>query len=116
MGWKDLSYWLRGGIILALIHILALVLLVYPLYLKNQSIPAQYEPWPATIIMVIPDYPAFIMAGIFFNIIGKIFDQITDYPPAFELFIIFLFGTLQWFIIGAILGWIYGKIKERKNN
>jgi hypothetical protein len=92
MGWKDLSYWLRGGIIGSCIY-LVLLLLSY--------------------VIVISTGNAWVGIGI-----SKIISSITlpiDYIiTLFPFYLPFYITSLVgYFLYGAIFGWIYGKIRSR---
>ncbi len=109
MGWKEWPAWLKGGIILAVIHLFVFAILVYPAYLRNKNVPAQYEPWPVTMIMTIPDFPVFVLlySKFAYNLFGEALE-------GFATIWIIIFGTLQWFVIGAGIGWIVEKIRGKK--
>ena len=86
-------YWLRGGIGLLLLYGL-LTAILYPFgtgqgeWLPYWSIPS--------VIGGIPLFALFHRFGYFIDSIGSIIAPIITY-----------------FILGAILGWLYGKIKNR---
>src|SRR3989338_3075916 len=87
MGWKDLPYWLKGGIILIAIRIIAPILsLILGIY-----IPAEV-------------FPRVFLIGTFLNIFAKF---LTYNLPILDLLVNFV----EAFIVGIILGWIYGKIR-----
>jgi len=83
MGWKDLSYSLRGGII-----VLALSIVIFPIFLF------------VTYFISIP----FGCSAESFQIICR---------PKAATYILLLISALTIFVVGAIIGWIYGKIKGR---
>jgi len=93
MGWKDWSYWLKGGIIGLVISLLiTLSTMFMPVYCIGLSqdgtgcvSPTGIDAWKYN-----------------FN---SLFDD------TFGIIILFI---VSLFIIGAIIGWIYGKIKQRK--
>ena len=91
MEWKDLSYWLKGGILSAIIFVIFFLLAIY--------IDSKYGGHPGLVIF--PLIP--ILSGLFtLNVSG-----IKFFIIAIPISLIF------WFIVGAIIGWIYGKIKNR---
>lgn len=116
MAWKDLSYAKRYSLIFGIIHIVVFVALVSFIYLQNHNSSSyQYEPWPAAIIMIIPDAPVFFildtpLASPVMNIFRSLFGN-----KEFSLnILLIIFGTIQWLLIGALIGFIVGKIKSRK--
>jgi len=82
-------YWLRGGIIIAG---LALLVVLSTFYVE----------FPGIIYTSLFFYsaPAWMICGSSCNGIWNV--------------LIFFIGTSLFFILGALIGWIYGKIKERK--
>jgi len=97
MTWKDLPIWLKGGIIGLLFGIidLAITLAFPPLYCK---LGANCPPQP------------FIgkIATLFIMPLESILDISNN--MVFQLILILLY----FFIIGAIIGFIVGKIKSKK--
>jgi len=87
MGWNNWSYWLRGGIIGAII---LLILVIFDLVSGDN------------LFFIIPSLLVWSLGG------G---DTITQSTEKILTYIIF---TLYGFIIGIILGWIVGKIKYKK--
>ena len=101
MGWKGWSYWLKGGFILGAINVvLSLISLMMSASAEDSISKAFAFFWIALI-----DYPAFKLAQSFLS---------SSFDSAFGAFLIaIIFGTIQWFLIGTILGWIVGKIKSK---
>lgn len=105
MGWKDWPYWLKGGIIgLIVFLVISLFFILYEFIG----------------IGVFIDF--FFILSIFFSIITSlpfyIYDfilQILSINIYWNSFSLFISGVINYFFTGAIIGWIYGKIKERKN-
>ncbi len=101
MGWKNLSAWLKGGIIGGLIITIMLTLL--PL-----------------ISDTVGKYLRFIyLPGTYISILTNNFtlDWGQGVPLKIKLFEILLFSAVNilfYFIIGALIGWIIGKIKSKK--
>ena len=90
MGWKNLPYWLRGGIVALIIAIILLV--------------------PSLIIESIPLY---IFNLDFIGLIifqGSILNE--DIFGVFQLITL----AISYFIIGALIGLIIGKIKSKRQN
>ena len=96
MGWKNLPYWLRGGIIAELVFI---ILILSSVYARFISITLTY----------------FITQSI--GIDDFLFERSIESIPLLNLpgwiFYIILF-SLIFIIIGAIIGLIVGKIKSKK--
>jgi hypothetical protein len=89
MSWKDWPYWVRGGVIGVLVYfILALLVVTYIFSVATSS-----DDGLALIVIFLP--------GLWLT-----------QKSIFAL----LINLLSFFIIGAIIGWIIGKIKERKEN
>ena len=97
MGWKDWPYWLKGGII---VSVFALIFrLAGSMFLLFDS---------SNIFERILSYISFFLGYPFGIPLANILNTgitIID----FILFLIF------YSLIGALIGWIYGKIKSRKS-
>lgn len=100
MGWKDWPYWLKGGVIGILIFISGFVI---------------------TLILGTPllfIYPLLSLLGISGILSGPI--PITNIGPNENSLgnnfipIMALFSILLYLMIGALIGYIYGKIKNAK--
>ncbi len=106
MGWKNWSYWVKGGIILGLIYFIPLLI-----QLLSNLVFCHY---------LIEECKLIYGANIFaiYSLPNKIYLSLTfiDTIPSLyvgliiRLIIYFIFA----FIIGALIGWIYGKIKQKK--
>lgn len=104
MGWKNLPYWLKGGVIFLVISIF-LHLFIKLLYVLTPIVGISFLIWyPLSWILYF--LPSLI---IFWN---SIFEPDTFIPIVSGTNVIHVF--IFYFIIGAIIGWIYGKIKSRK--
>jgi hypothetical protein len=98
MGWKNLSYWLRGGVIGLVV---GLVVNIITSILENI--------YSLNIVQTIPSKPYIVDLLIgFINIPNSIIFAIMFYI----FYIIEL--AFYWFIIGALAGWLVGKIKSKK--
>jgi len=98
MGWKDWSYWLKGGIIGLIIGVIALILPLF--YLSDCAMPG---------ICVSND----LMKAIHY--IGFwlfIFVDGVLYLPWLDVALMVLVPIVYIFY-GIVLGWIYGKIKNK---
>ena len=94
MGWKNLSYWLKGGII----GIIVLIILLIIGFILDLTIQSSFFPY--TLMMIfIPLIPFVLIIEAF----GIGFEDV-----------IFFITLPAYFIIGAVIGWIVGKIKSKK--
>jgi len=94
MGWKKWSYWLKGGIIGIIVFIILLVLsAIFPSYGLGNIFQ-----WIIVFIGSIIMVPA---RSLFSFKLG---------PPITNFYV----PMIVLFILGAIIGWIYGKIKQGK--
>ena len=105
MRWKEFSYWLRGGIVIGFIlFALFLILQVY----AN----ATYTGWE-----ILGNPIALVILNILNSLIILKFFTIPNLPPILSwgsdnLFISYIIAIASFFIIGAVIGWVYGKIKK----
>ena len=93
MGWKNWPYWIKGGIIFGFIPIITLFLVFI--------------------------YSRELAALIFIFLFGFGVPAILDdlgYTTEIATRAVIIWGIpiIIWFIIGSVIGWIYGKIKSRK--
>ncbi len=107
MGWKDWwktkPYWLKGGIIFPLI---ILILWGIIAILEIANIIPRGEGGTTIWMPLMFSMPIVVLYGIFG---GNLDTRIT--APLFIFFT--LLTILEIFLIGAFIGWIYGKIKSR---
>jgi hypothetical protein len=96
MNWKDLPYWLRGGILLSSLSILGGVPVL--LFFAHN-----FEEF---LVIFTPTYFLFV------------FKFMRPEPPTTgEL--VFVYSTavitsaLLWFLVGVLLGWVWRKLKPR---
>jgi len=95
MAWKDWSYWLKGGIYALFIYgILTVILIPFGIIGGGCS---------GFLCINIPYYflPALLVTFFYGGFINS---------PATA----FVIASFEYFIIGALIGWIYGKIKSKK--
>jgi len=103
--WKNLPYWLKGGIITTILClIIALALVPFG------------DDTGGYLILPYWFIPTLIGSAIictpFVWIFGPLaWDNINDF---FFHFGFAVTGIIFYFLIGAIIGWIYGKIRNRK--
>lgn len=97
-------YWLRGGLIIGGIY--SVLFIVYVLYvLSVQS--EQDGIWLSMIILALSGLPTTLLLE--YLDLGKFLDD----SMVNAVTVLFVFCTTQWFVIGSILGWIYGKIMDK---
>ena|SRR3989344_58688 len=96
MRWKNRPYWIRGGVIT--IIILAVVIPGLSL-LENLSRKPDQEIGVFGILALFIVAPAYLLT----DIIG------IDYSPTITIATVIAF----YLIIGSIIGWLYGKIRNR---
>ncbi|PIN93035.1 hypothetical protein COU54_04765 [Candidatus Pacearchaeota archaeon CG10_big_fil_rev_8_21_14_0_10_31_24] len=98
MGWKDWSYWLKGGIIGICIGIIIDLLYFFFMY----SFPEWFDGF---IIFVTFDF-GFIISPLVCK--GSLACILIDVLITLILFV------FEVAILGALIGWIYGKIIGKK--
>lgn len=100
---KELPYWIKGGIISLIISLILFILvrkiaLIFP--------PADQ------VIMITLFWPFFILAFTFEG--SFFFNQPGTVNFVFGIIILLLAQIIYSFLIGAIIGFIVGKIKNKK--
>ncbi len=92
-------YWLRGGVIGAIFAVVTAVLFFSCLHLAND--PGKYS----CLLFGLP-----INLGAFF----VVFLPVDSNLPSSLLYpAMTVSGTIVWFLIGAVFGWLYNKIKNQ---
>ncbi len=110
MGWKDWPYWVKGGIIAIIVHIILLPLLLLSIWTSYSTPPTDAGAIGAAILFGASIGP-FISPFIFGILPMPIpFSSVVGY-----YLIGFIFPIIIYFILGAIIGLVYGKIKSRKD-
>ena len=94
------KYWLRGALIGVIIYLL--------LFIIWTIISEQLIGFVAVDIITLV---AFLPASILFFVLGIYFEKSPLLYP-----IIYALLAGQGFVIGAIISWLYGKIKNRNKN
>lgn len=105
MGWKNWSYWLKGGVITFSADFIIVLLIIFTSH-KSESIG-----W-GLIFTQIPF--SFTLLGFFSKILC--YPVSINTASACEIPLAIIGGLISWFIIGALIGWIYGKIKNRNQS
>ena len=90
--WKKWSYWLRGGVIGLAVYILLVLSNISPVVKLFAEIQQS-------------------VANIFLSSTPT-FAQMLRFAYLFS----FVIAPLIWFGIGALIGWIVGKVKGKKEN
>ncbi len=100
MGWKNLHYWLKGGITFGIIHLFLLIVAIFKHYSAEMD---------TSMFVILIDFPIFAISGLFVA---------TSWLENFSnLFLFFgLFGTLMYFCVGALIGYVYEKIKNKSSS
>lgn len=114
MSWKNLPYWLKGGIITITIYIIVIVISIL-----TTGIDCSGECLPIYFILSVPAlFPLlFIVQLLNFNLETILLQFGLNFSsnPSIKFFIIvFIWSILFYFFIGSIVGWIIEKIKSRK--
>ena len=87
MGWKNLPSWLKGGIIGLLLYVVLVVSNITPIIAFLVSIQ---------------------------NFFARFFLSPDDWGSiSFAFLFSFVLAPILWFIIGAFIGWLVGKIKSK---
>ena len=113
MGWKDLPSWLKGGVIFS-----SIVLIFYLIALVGENITNGFGGLdfiivPVFLLLVLLSAPLiFIFSklglfNLFFNS-GEMFGSSPKLLGGIALLIFY-------FLIGALIGWIVGKIKSKNS-
>ena len=112
--WKNWPYWVKGGVLgIFLYSILVLLVIVTyvpcPTYTPpiggGGSLPNDGECFTTASKVV------GIISSIVLYPVGQLFKlEIFKHQDVAQL----IFPILYLFVVGAILGWLYGKIKDRK--
>lgn len=91
--WKDVSYWLKGGIIFLAIDILLISLLSIiggnPYEGDNSIFTSVHQP------------------------ILSWFTNLNESNPTLQTILVASQGLIGYFVIGAVIGWIYGIVKNK---
>jgi hypothetical protein len=96
MGWKNWPYWLKGGLISIFVFLVSSIPSLFSFQIDALSIVA-------------------LLLGILGTLLWVVF---ANYFPkeSFPLFIetiVFIVSVLSSFLVGSLIGWIYGKIKSK---
>ncbi len=98
MGWKDWSYLKRSVIVLFLLHFIFWCVTLLVSLTANDYFTEAYAWIPINIL----DAPVF-----------WILYKLIDTVPMIAVLIL-IFGSLQWIIIGAVIGNILERIKKKR--
>lgn len=101
MGWSDSPYWIKGGTILLVLDLILIIFFMASIGLDFSSNGTR-DAYGWSIGITQPTLFHFY--------------SLYDSHPFIQVLLISLQGLIAYFILGAALGWIYGKIKSRSNN
>lgn len=101
LGIKKKRYWLRGGIVGGIFS--PMIILLLAILFQSQTV--------GSLILPIPGLVSFIENNVNLTGCGPDGACLIPYVLFFSIFV-FIF----WFAVGAFLGLIYGKIKNRKSS
>lgn len=103
MGWKNLSYWLRGGIVASVLYI------IYAIFTLRSQIYTLG-------ILNLPGMVIGFWVGIITRLSSNPFLSTSNPKPISNtlLIIMFLINLIIYFILGSIIGIIIKKIKSSK--
>ena len=102
MAWNDLPIWLKFAIVFSIVNTILFLVSLYNYSNATKEVYNDMSPF-AFLIYGLTTYPT-ILLFMLFSGKGKIAEIIT----------LFFAGIINWFIIGALIGWIVGKIKSKK--
>lgn len=102
MNWKNWSYWLKGGIIGAALFVFLTIILI-PF---GWSGGGGHIGYPNFIIPSLHIFLSILFLALLSGNFG-ISDSMFIYASLF-------FGLISYFLVGALIGRIYGKIKSKK--
>ncbi len=109
MGWKSKPYWLKGGIILLSIALLILLYLYinFGLIYNEYNCPIDTCSSPIYLFYI---QNIFSFGLIFIEYLGLVKEGTIIYQILF-----FILNLTVYFLIGSIIGRIYGKFKSKKS-
>ena len=113
MFYKNWPYWLKGGAISILVFVLVFIISLF-IKASEPSCPAGAL---CNVILVIEPYRyALLPVWVIIRFSWQFISGKEVYYNFFEenIFLMFIASAVFYFIIGAIIGLIYGKIKNRK--
>ena len=106
MGWGDQSYWLKGGTISLIIHIF--LGLIVALMWYGTDVGGFY--FFLVGYLLFSAQAALLILGLFLQILGLLESSFLNNLSSW--FVWGIVPLMQAFLIGAIFGWIYGKLKQ----
>lgn len=98
------KYWLRWALVLTIIHFVAWCVSAIVAFSVADPVSKGFAWFPLAIADILVANDSFI----------KLFNW-ADSLTGITIFLV-IFGSLQWFVIGGIIGWIYGKIKNKQSS
>lgn len=111
MGWKEWPSWLKGGMVLVIIYIILILLSVFTLYYDFTTWTSEVMFWTYVAIVSPTEFLSLILPIKFPLGIGFL-----GGPSDSEMITSLIVLAIFYFFIGSIIGWIYGKIKNRNQS
>ena len=111
MGWKNWPYWVRGGITGIIVSIIYPLLIFFIAVMLNAMQNKFLLDQPIAIIFIIPMF--FLFFALFAFGISSASGSLQLFTLLYSIGLILL-HFITYFVIGAIIGLVYGKIKKRK--
>ena len=103
MFWKNWSYWVRGGII----GILSWLIIAFLAYFLSTYLESGFLVWILFILVILALFPTIFIQGESVFTTGL---DALNLPTALGYILIVIF----WFVIGALIGFIIGRLKSKK--
>lgn len=97
-------YWLRGGAIVVVLYIIVSLILIP---FGNDGSFIGFDYWSYPTLLVVFGISNFIYSITSIDFTDRSFMFLSEYT-----FIVY--AVIIYFIAGSILGWLYGKIRNRK--
>ena len=98
MNWKEWSYWLKGGIIGLVLGIV--IFIVHDIHPSFETFALLYR----------LSFPSVLLLNFFLGFAPLFRIPVMDARQILHFFLI----VLNLFVVGVIIGWIVGKIRNKK--
>lgn len=99
MNWKELPTWLKGAIIFVFLDILNILFILLP----NRPFVAYVD----TIVFSL-FFTHIPLSWVYLSLFGMHVDTLVSMVP------FLIVGLINWFLVGALIGWIVRKIRSKK--
>lgn len=100
-------YWLRIGITLTVIHFI-FWLTIFIAALNSMNVVDGESRGLVLIFLIFVDFVA--------TLLQQMFHILNNHSIVAWGLLFLIIGSIRWFVIGSICGWIYGKIIHRNKN